>query len=479
MAGVTKEEIALAKELDLLTYFKLVEPGNLKLVGKEYRHKVHSSLTISKDSLWCWHCIGLRGRTALKYLIDVEKVPYVEAVREINRIQGGVVHSSQPVSLPQPRAETEAPRDFKLPKPDANSYAAMAYLRGRCIHPNVLAFCRREGILYQTSFKNHPNCVFVGRDGEGVAKGGSLRGCTQLQFRRDIPGSKKIYPFYIQASTKADTVEVYEAPIDAMSGASLKLMQHTGPWRSVHYLALGGTDYAALDAFLKYFPAVCKIVLCLDNDNAGRTRTQDIIAHLAGSGKAVEDRPPPVIRQVVLADDLQGLRLKDRSVNALAQILELIRVQTGQTGGGQQIRQVVVLGHQGELGQLILVGDNHDVNGVAGLVSPLVQGGSECIALAGLLRQHDLQGLAAGRSGAGSCGVRCCSGAGRRCSGRTAAGCQRSRHRGCQSQRKCFFHVGFTSCKVEIKIGYIHRALTRFAPFRGLGTGLSVPLVYP
>ena len=73
-----------------------------------------------------------------------------------------------------------------------------------------------------------------------------------------------------------------------------QFMQHTGPWRSVHYLALGGTDYPALDAFLKYFPAVCKIVLCLDNDNAGRTRTQDIIAHLAGSGKAVEDRPPPV-----------------------------------------------------------------------------------------------------------------------------------------------------------------------------------------
>ena len=115
---MTKEEIALAKELDLLTYFKLVEPGNLKLVGKEYRHKVHSSLTISKDSLWCWHCIGLHGRTALKYLIDVEKVPYVEAVREINRIQGGVVHSSQPVSLPQPRAEPEAPRDFKLPQLD-------------------------------------------------------------------------------------------------------------------------------------------------------------------------------------------------------------------------------------------------------------------------------------------------------------------------------------------------------------------------
>lgn len=300
MAGVTKEEISRAKELDLLTYFKLVEPGNLKLVGKEYRHKVHSSLTISKDSLWCWHCIGLHGRTALKYLIDVEKVPYVEAVREINRIQGGVVHSSQPVSLPQPHAEPEAPRDFKLPEPDTNSYSAMAYLRGRCIHPNVLAFCRREGILYQTSFKNHPNCVFVGRNGEGVAKGGSLRGCTQLQFRRDIPGSKKIYPFYIQASTKADTVEVYEAPIDAMSGASLKLMQHTGPWRSVHYLALGGTDYAALDAFLKYFPAVCKIVLCLDNDNAGESNplTEEILS-LIPENKEPLDTPTQVTSEQI------------------------------------------------------------------------------------------------------------------------------------------------------------------------------------
>lgn len=34
MAGVTKEEIARAKELDLLTYFKLVEPGNTKLTTR-------------------------------------------------------------------------------------------------------------------------------------------------------------------------------------------------------------------------------------------------------------------------------------------------------------------------------------------------------------------------------------------------------------------------------------------------------------
>ena len=121
-----------------------------------------------------------------------------------------------------------------------------------------------------------------------------MRGCSQIQFRRDIPGSKKIYPFYIEAVTDADTVEVYEAPIDAMSGASLKIMQHTGNWRGIHYLALGDTDYATLDAFLTYYPNITHIVLCLDNDEAGRTRTQDIIKHLKGSGKTVEDRPPPI-----------------------------------------------------------------------------------------------------------------------------------------------------------------------------------------
>ncbi|WP_425371401.1 toprim domain-containing protein [Gemmiger formicilis] len=40
--------------------------------------------------------------------------------------------------------------------------------------------------------------------------------------------------------------------------------------------------------FLTYYPNITHIVLCLDNDEAGRTRTQDIIKHLDGSGKTVK-----------------------------------------------------------------------------------------------------------------------------------------------------------------------------------------------
>lgn len=82
---MTKEEIVRAKELDLLTYFKLVEPGNLKLVGKEYRHKVHSSLTISKDSLWCWHCIGLRQLVTETESRIADLIAELEIVRKTNQ----------------------------------------------------------------------------------------------------------------------------------------------------------------------------------------------------------------------------------------------------------------------------------------------------------------------------------------------------------------------------------------------------------
>lgn len=193
MPGVTEQEIAQAKQMNLYQYMQLCEPDNFKPEGPgQFRHKGHSSLTFAEDGSWTYFKTKATGRTALNYLIAVEGVSFVEAVREINRIQGGVRPSFQPVKAPSPPAEKKPAKEFRLPKPDKNNYAATAYLRKRCIHPNVLTVCKQKRILYQTSFKDHPNCVFVGRDGNGEAKGGSLRGCSQIQFRRDIPGSKKI-----------------------------------------------------------------------------------------------------------------------------------------------------------------------------------------------------------------------------------------------------------------------------------------------
>ena len=66
---------------------------------------------------------------------------------------------------------------------------------------------------------------------------------------------KKQYGFRIPAEIETcDTVEIYEAPIDAMSGATLRQYKHDAPWRSVHYLALGGLNHQPIDYFCSSIP---------------------------------------------------------------------------------------------------------------------------------------------------------------------------------------------------------------------------------
>ena len=86
MPGVTEQEIAQAKQMNLYQYMQLCEPDNFKPEGPgQFRHKGHSSLTFAEDGSWTYFKTKATGRTALNYLIEVEGVSFVEAVREINR----------------------------------------------------------------------------------------------------------------------------------------------------------------------------------------------------------------------------------------------------------------------------------------------------------------------------------------------------------------------------------------------------------
>jgi hypothetical protein len=54
MPRVTEEQIARAKQVDLLDYLLANEPHNLKKTGNEYRLRNHGSLTVSNGK-WHWH----------------------------------------------------------------------------------------------------------------------------------------------------------------------------------------------------------------------------------------------------------------------------------------------------------------------------------------------------------------------------------------------------------------------------------------
>ena len=83
MSYVSPEDIALAKEMDLLTYLQNYEPQNLKRVARStYCTREHDSLKISNGK-WHWFSRGVGGKTALDYLIKVKDIPFIEAVETI------------------------------------------------------------------------------------------------------------------------------------------------------------------------------------------------------------------------------------------------------------------------------------------------------------------------------------------------------------------------------------------------------------
>ena len=134
----------------------------------------------------------------------------------------------------------------------------------------------------------------MGKDEGGVPRSAFQRGC-QGTYRGDVTGSQKKYGFLMQAENPdCDTVELYEAPIDAMSGATLRQYTDIGKWRSVHYLALGGLNYLPIDYFLQQHPQVKNVVLCFDRDEPGLRFAETVTKRLAERGCNVEKRLPAV-----------------------------------------------------------------------------------------------------------------------------------------------------------------------------------------
>ena len=274
---VTREEIARAKEIDLLTYLQRCEPDELVKCGSGYRTRTHDSLKLS-NGLWHWHSRGIGGRTALDYLIHVRGMAFVPAVRLLcDEWQAAPVESVQ--ENPKPCVKPFAP-----PPRNGDHSTVMAYLMRRGIDFDVIARCLENGTLYES--KGYHNAVFVGRDGQGTPRYAMLRGTDGGTFKIEAAGSDKRFCFSMPGAD--DTLMVTESAIDALSVATI-LCRHRAKWRAPHYLSLGGisekqaTLPMALSQYLKGNPGIRHIRLMLDNDKAGRSAAKHIAEGLAES----------------------------------------------------------------------------------------------------------------------------------------------------------------------------------------------------
>lgn len=256
MPGVTAEEIARAKQIDLLSYLQAHEPGELRRTSPhEYRTVSHDSLVIS-NHLWRWCSRGIGGKTALDYLVYVREIPFVDAVRLLN-------DGHAPLSFSQPVKKPVAPpKPFRLPEARRFAPHVVAYLQGRGIDPAIIGRCLENGILYES--RQYQNCVFVGKNREGIPMSANLRG-TSGYFKGDVLGSDKRFGFALNGSD-SHTLLVFESAIDALSRATIDKWNHEP---KSHYLALGGTSPLAVMQYLSDHPTIETVRLCLDNDKAG------------------------------------------------------------------------------------------------------------------------------------------------------------------------------------------------------------------
>ena len=287
MAGYTAKEIERAREMDLLTYLRQNDPGNLvHLSGGEYCTREHDSLKISNGK-WMWWSRGFGGASALDYLIKVKDIPFTEAMKMILKTE-----AEQPPFSFAPKIGKA--KRLLLPEKAKENHVVLRYLTGRGIDREVVGKCIGEGLLYE-SLPSH-SAVFLGLDENKKARYAFFRGTGKDRIMGEAAGSDKHFSFRIEGT--GERIHIFEGAIDLLSYATIRKINGER-WNSDSLLSLGGVYGganavklpAALENYLDHHPGTEEIILHLDDDSAGRCAAASISGRLNGRYH-IRDEPP-------------------------------------------------------------------------------------------------------------------------------------------------------------------------------------------
>lgn len=283
---IDTELIHKARNADLLQYLRFNGYQILKSSTHEYRLIEHDSLVISNNK-WYWFSRDTGGNT-LDFLIKYEGKEFTEAVSILTN--QNLNYSDPPncktYNTNAGTAQMQNTHIELLLPPESKDYQRVfAYLhKTRKIDKVIISDLIKQKKLYES---NKHNCVFIGTDREGNIRFASERGTLSgIPFRIDCPGSDKRFCFHLEG--KSDTVFVFEAPIDALSHATLFKMKKLD-YEKDHRVSLGCLGIAALTQYLKDRPDIKNVVLCLDNDQWGLAASVKLMKTLKEKGYSVQE----------------------------------------------------------------------------------------------------------------------------------------------------------------------------------------------
>ncbi len=264
----TEEQKQTAKQTDLASFLQS-QGEKVKRSGSEYE--------------WVGHHITLRGNqfydhykqhggTAVDFVQEYYGLSYPETVQLL--LGSGAVLAS----INQPPSETYR-KPFLLPPANKSMRRVYAYLiKQRCIHRDIISHFAHRRLIYEDA--QYHNTVFVGVDRDGTPRHAHKKSTSlnDSSFRANQGGSEAAFSF--NHIGQSDVLYVFEAPIDMLSFITL----HPKHWQQDSYVALCSVADHALFMQLKNYPNLKKIILCLDNDQAGRQASNRIAAKLFEKG---------------------------------------------------------------------------------------------------------------------------------------------------------------------------------------------------
>ena len=275
---VPKEVVKEAKEIDLLTYFMNNNPSELVRKGANtYSLKSHDSVIIS-NGLWHRFSTNEAGKSAVDYLIKVEKMTLQEAV-------SNVLNRNIDTYIKPQYSNKNVPKAIVIPEKASTNKQVVEYLKNRGIDEEIIKDCINKNIIYQENKTN--NVVFLGYDNDNNIKYAGYRSTNEKRIMRDAKGSSKEYSFRMLGAKECNSLHIFESSIDLLSYVTL-LKNKGYDYTNQNLLALAGVYQPssnieqskvpiAVQNFLNKNTNIKDIVLHFDNDIAGRNATKAMI----------------------------------------------------------------------------------------------------------------------------------------------------------------------------------------------------------
>ena len=270
MATYTKQQIDAANHSDLAA-FLLSRGEAVTRKGSQFLWEKHQVWIDGPK--WYSHYDAAGGH-AIDFVRRYLGLSFPDAVREL-------LGETDPVT---PAPVLDKKKSLVLPERNPTMNQVYAYLMGqRFIVREVISFFAHKRTLYEDAW--YHNCVFVGLDEQGQPRHCHMRS-TIGDFKLMVTGSEAEYSFHHDG--KDDLIFVFEAPIDLLAFLTL----HPDNWQEHSYVALCSVSEKALLHRLEVHPNLQRVVLCLDNDTAGRSASERIGNLLRERGYDVETLIP-------------------------------------------------------------------------------------------------------------------------------------------------------------------------------------------